>query len=226
MALCAKEYKHAIYVGFGTPNFIFEVKDNNNQSEARMVRNPNVFLSFGYQKTPTAIFQSARFLRWSLEFGISPYRANLQIADRITDLNGTDDNNEGKEVDLGNHIDGYVTYLNPTLDFYFDFNENYYFYLGFGIGLGFARVNGDYYHLDSNADINCKNSTTSADVYANCEKKYVDFNRVAASSNDLFVIGLKNFGIRYERGGPEIKLNEKKYTIHNEMLSLFYQYRF
>jgi len=226
MTSWAKEYHHAVYLGFGTPNFIFEVKDLNKAIEAKMVRNPNVFLSFGYQKTPTPIFQFTKIIRWSLEFGISPYRANLQIADRVTDLTGTDDNDEGKEVDLGTHIDGFVTYLNPTLDLYFSFNEDYYAYLGFGLGLGFARVNGSYYHLDHGASDLCKNSTTSTDIFNNCEKKYVDFNRIAASSNALFVIGLKHFGIRYERGGPEITMSGKKYTIHNEMFSLFYQYRF
>ncbi len=222
--LLAEEKKHSIYAGVSRPNFKFEVRDLNSNLETQMVRHENLYFTLGYSRLPRPLYFN--WLRWSLEFSISPYTANRQIANRISDQSTGDSSGLGNEVDLGTKITGTNLFINPTIDLYFPYNDNYYFYFGFGIGLGYASVNGDYYHLDSNASTLCLQSTTTAQVKSNCSKNNVNLKKFALSSNVVMVLNLSDFGIRYERGGPEIEKNNKKYTVHNEAISLIYQYRF
>lgn len=224
----AEMKKNAVYLGIAALNYKMTVRTEDNKVDTEMVRSKTVTPMIGYLRVPEPIFKKdwLEWLRWSVEFSASPYKANREIADRVTDVPGTFDSNEGKEIDFGTKVSGAVAYVNPTLNLFYDFSENVYAYIGFGAGLGYAYARGSYYQLQDKTNAACAASTTFSSVTANCPKKDVHFNSVSVSSNAILGLSLSSFGIRYERGGPEIKRNHMKYALHNEMFAFFYQYRF
>jgi hypothetical protein len=127
---------------------------------------------------------------------------------------------------MGTEVNGYVTYFNPTLDFYLPFSDDYYMYLGGGIGLGYAYLNGSYYQLDSLSAGSCKTSTTLNAIKANCTLNSVKINSIGLSSNAIIVVNLNSIVFRAEIGGPKIIKNGHRYNTANQMTSLIYQYRF
>jgi hypothetical protein len=215
---------HSFYLGINRPNYRLSVKDNDKKIETKMVRDEELYLSVGYQSSPKPLYYD--FFRWSLEFSLSPYRANRQIADRVVDVAGEYSNGEGKEVDLSTEVKGLVTYINPTVGLYYEFKPLYYVYFGIGFGLGFANISGTYYQLDANSSSLCLESTTINTIKNNCSRENIKFKRMSASANVTLNIVLNHFIMRYERGGPEIKKNNKRYEVHNEFFIFGYLHHF
>lgn len=220
----ANEKKQALYFGFASPSNKLTVNDLNEKNESILVGSNKTNYTFGYSRLPSILYSS--YIRWSLEFSISPFKSDLHIVNRVTDNDVTFNSGAGKEVNLGTKISGFVSYINPTIDLYFAMNDDYYFYIGFGYGIGYANIHGNYYQTDTNVTANCKNSTTKATVIQNCSKIDASFSRIALSYNAILVLNLSSFAIKAEVGGPVVKYLNKFYTAYNQQASFIYQYRF
>lgn len=223
-SLCfAAEKTRNIYIGLNYPNYEFNVKDNNQALEAKMIHSKTTFPTAGIGYLPRPLW--GNYIRWSMEFSIAPFSSNRQIVNRLTDQDLVN-NGDGKEANLGTRIHGYVTYFNPTLDIYLPYNDDYYFYFGVGIGLGYANIWGNYYQTDENATSACKNSTTKDQLISNCSLNNVSYGRLSQSVNVLLVFNFNNFALRYDIGGPEVKYMNKRFATYNKGASIVYQYRF
>lgn len=164
-----------------------------------------------------------RVLRWSIELEGSVFVSDRQTVDddRISDLSGENNHNDGEELDLGTKVNGGVAYLTPVIHLYFELTDNFHAYLGFGGGIGYADISGSYFITDGTAASDaCKESFTFDDLQTNCEKREVNFHKTGFATTAFSGIVWGPLGVRFSRGGPIFKDSNFEHKADVEMLSI------